>query len=256
MSNWSLLTLLKIAVLSGTILLISGSMTARADWRVQSGTDAITDREEKIAEVRNQRGYRFGVYRVERGEVFAIFELPSNLVGSIDHDRPMHLRIDKNEPHEENGAYNELRERLTGEKIFYWEPGFVNFVIWHGKQDKGIARVIDELMAGDQLLIRYPVGTGGTRDVSFSLSGSKPAITEALELTDDPAVKARAMAAKKANKGLGDKAFKRGNIIIEYNEGCLKESGSERSACTGKYLDCAKSYPGPDWQGLQSCLMR
>ncbi len=50
-------------------------MTARADWRVQLSTDAITDREEKIAEVHNQRGYRFGVYRVEGGQVFAVFAL-------------------------------------------------------------------------------------------------------------------------------------------------------------------------------------
>ncbi len=116
MSNWSLLTLLKTTVLSGIIFLISGPMAARADWRVQSSTDAITDREEKIAEVHNQRGYRFGVYRVEGGQVFAVFALPSSLVGSIDHDRPMHLRIDQNKPHERGGPFAREWEQLGGRK--------------------------------------------------------------------------------------------------------------------------------------------
>ncbi len=242
MSNWSLLTLLKTTVLSGIILLISGSMTARADWRVQLSTDAITDREEKIAEVHNQRGYRFGVYRVEGGQVFAVFALPSSLVGSIDHDRSMHLRIDKNKPHERGGPFAREWEKLGGEKTFYWEPGFVKFLAWHGEQESGISRIINELMAGDQLLVRYPVGTGGARDTSFSLSGSKPAITEALNLSDDPAVKARQIKAEKYN-----------SLVGESSQGC-RATDAPDYACFRKIVDCVRSHPSPNWQRLQRCL--
>ncbi len=245
MSNWALRMLLKTAVLSGISLLISGSMTARADWRVQTSTDAITNREEKTAEVHNQSGYRFGVYRVEGGKVFALFALPSNLVGSIDHDRPMYLRIDKNKSHEVGGP--DARELVQmGLKIFYWEPGFVNFFIWRGKQELGISRIVNELMAGNQLLVRYPVGTGGTRDTSFSLSGSKPAITEVLDLSDDPAVKARQIKAEKYNSVIGESA-----------DGCsTAKIATEMSACIRKYLECVKSYPSPNWQGLQRCVIQ
>ena len=229
--------------LLGIALLSFLSMEALAEWRVDKKVDAITDREEKTAEVYNADGYKFSVYRAANNRVYGLFALPNNLVEAIAPEQPLYLRVDKQKA-EKIDPGNPLAD--LGIKTYFWKPGFVNFLLWHGKQEEGIAPVIDQLMAGENVLIRYPVGTGGTRDVAFTLDGAKSAIATALDLSQDPGIQAKAKEAE---------IYKR--VVTTYMTGCTKSRNASRGiACTDKYLGCSKRFPSPDWQGLDGCLKR
>lgn len=152
--------------------------SAAAEWRLVSEVDAMTDALEKRAEVSSQ-GYRLAVYRGPEGRGFLLFSLGTT-IGTIDSDRPLQFRVDKGQVHAWGGPDATL-ERL-GLRFFFWEPGFVNIAVWHGEADQGLSKVLRDLLHGSTVVVRYPVGTGGTRDVTFTLRGSHEAIAEALDL--------------------------------------------------------------------------
>lgn len=218
-------------------------MDALAEWQLNISVDAITDKERKTAEVYNVSGYKFAIYRADDGRVYGLFALPESLVETISPRSPLYLRVDKHKA-QEIAADNPLAS--LGITTYFWEPGFVNFLLWHGKQEEGIAPVIDQFMSGANLLIRYPIGTGGTRDVSFTLEGANDAIVKALDLSDDPAVQAKAREAE---------AYK--SVVTSYMDGCTKlRNPAQAIACTNKYLNCSEQFSSPEWQGLDQCLKR
>jgi len=226
----------------GLVLGVSG--IAHAAWEEIVEIDAITDRENRIAQVTNEDGYRFGLYRNDSGRVLANFSVSGTSPGSgtIDRDN-VFLRIDKNPPHELNVRKSEQLEKLIGFKTYFWEPSFINWQIWHGKVNEGIAPIITQMMKGNSLLIRYPVGTGGTRDVYFTLNNSESAISGALgfKLTSEVLENS-------------SKQQERKNFII--NACPVGANINNHFRCMDKLQSCQKSHPGPDIKNLRACMER
>src|SRR5690606_32981434 len=86
--------------------------------------------------------------------------------------------------------------RSLGIRVYEWEPKWVNFRIWHGRLDEGLSTGLVQIMTGQQLVVRYFLGTGGYKDTEFSLTGSSQAISGALGIPAniDPNTQARKQA--------------------------------------------------------------
>lgn len=212
---------------------------AIADWDVRTETDPITDKVEKQAYVKNDSGYKFAIYRNNADQGMALFSLPETFPESIDPERPMYVRIDKNEPQKYGRSNN-----VAGLKLFHWNPGFVNIRVWHGNEQEGLGTLITQLMEGSDMVVRYPVSTGGNRDVFFTLDGSANAIQKALDID---------MQAAQSESAMKSERYK--DLIVEFSNWCLNTySGSQMVQCNEVQLECSESYPQPNIEGLRDCL--
>jgi hypothetical protein len=59
---------------------------------------------------------------------------------------------------------------------------------WHSSEAEGRTKALDELMQGTSVLFRYYLSTGGSKDMTFSLVGARPAIAQSAQhiLTELP----------------------------------------------------------------------
>jgi len=166
----------------------------------------MTDETRKSAVVINEDGHSLSIYRHSSGAVWANFSLSSKSFDQLAPQKPPVFRIDKNEPHDVL-LEKRLQEMGSGVQAFAWEPKWVNFLVWHGKEAEGRSKMLNELMQGTSVVFRYYLFTGGYKETTFSLSGAGPAIPEALGIPPvaDPAVsenaeafRAELLAARKA----------------------------------------------------------
>lgn len=166
------------------VLGLSIHVLAFADWKVETHLDAMSDETRKKAIIKNERGHTFSVYRIGvDGPAWGNFALSDESLDIIDGSKPPMYRVDKNPPHDlaDDVKLQELLARLGGGRIYYsWEPRWVNFHMWHGKSEEGLAPDLLELMDGNTVLFRYHLATGGYKDTSFTLQGASPAISEAI----------------------------------------------------------------------------
>jgi hypothetical protein len=163
------------------ILGISVHMLATAEWKVDKHVDSMTDEERKMAIVKNEQGHSFSIYRLSKdGPVWGNFSLSQEMFDQVDWKKAPIFRIDQNKPNDLAGV-KRLQDSF-GVKAYEWEPKWVNFLIWHGKQDEGISDNIVNLMEGQKLVFRYYLSTGGYKDTEFSLNGAASAISEAIDI--------------------------------------------------------------------------
>lgn len=182
-----------------TLLLISAPVFAQSGWRVASETDAMTDKVKKSAMVRNEQGHELSVYRGPNGAAWVLFSLAQSSFDTLSPGQAPIYRVDKLQAHDLDSS-RRLSGRGLGLDLYRWEPRWVNFSIWHGKEDEGRSVQLAELMSGQSVVFRYFVGTGGYKETSFTLVGAATTIAEALDISPipDPAVEAKAEAYKGA----------------------------------------------------------
>ena len=167
-------------------LMVTAS-AAHAAWKVRTQQDAITDEKHSVASVTNRDGYTLEVYRAKNGAGYVMFAVARRPAQAIRPRHDLFLRVDKYEPlridsTDRLGRWAK-KNGIDIPKGFDWNPGFVNFKVWHGKQNEGMAPILAQMMKGNKLVVRFPVNSGGTRDVIFSLSGAGRAIRTALGIT-------------------------------------------------------------------------
>lgn len=160
------------------------SVQVLADWKVTERIDAMTDKLKKTAQVTNDQGQSFSVYRADDGSVWCNFALSDKNFEQIDSEHRPAYRIDKNDLVDLNEGAT-MSERL-GIHNYEWKPKWVNFLIWHGIENEGLSLRLKGMMSGKQLLIRYYVVGGGYKDTSFDLVGAGKAITTALGIKYKP----------------------------------------------------------------------
>ena len=154
--------------------------SAFADWVVTKRIDVMTDETIRTATVTNQMGHRFSIYRISTGgPAWGNFRLSDQVFDQVDWAQPPIYRIDSNDP-VNLSRMKTMQEMGLGIQAYAWEPKWVNFLLWHGKQEEGLAKDLVHLMEGETLVFRYYLSTGGFKDTSFSLKGSGPAIAEAI----------------------------------------------------------------------------
>jgi hypothetical protein len=164
---------------------------AAADgWSLRVSTDAMTDKEHRVAVTENAQGHRLSVYRLESGAVWMNFAVSDGSLDLISSDKLIDYRVDKREPVRLQDA---AKVRHLGIIMSEWEPKWVNFQIWHGKENEG-RNGIAQLLEGETFTVRYYLATGGYKDTRFSLVGAAPVMAEAIGISvePDPGVAARA----------------------------------------------------------------
>jgi len=200
----------------------------------------MTDEARKSAYVTNEDGHTFSIYRISNdGEIWGNFSLSTSVFDQISPQKPPIYRVDRNEP------IDLMREKKLQEmglriQAFEWEPKWVNFLIWHGKEDEGMADALVQLMEGEKVVFRYYLGTGGYKDTAFTLKGAPSAISKAVGISEkvDHAKQERANEFKKE--------------LIAQNKKC-RENTSTFKACFSRVNDCRQK-SNHDTQTLRQCL--
>ena len=182
---------MRIHCLALVLALVGASLSvpqyANAQWQYEENVAVMTDETKRRAVVVNEKGHSFSVYRVSEGEhVWANFSISSDSFDQIDSDKPPMLRVDKHAPLDlqevkKLGALLDSLEHVKGSS-YQWEPKWVNFLIWHGDVQQGLAAFLIQVMQGEKLTVRYYLPTGGYKDTVFSLVGSAPVIAQALDI--------------------------------------------------------------------------
>lgn len=171
------------------IFSISG-VSHSLEWVSSQSVDSVTDEQVSTAKVLSDSGYELAVYRVgDPGvPVLARFSVPSDSDDTIDPGRAPILRIDDNDPHDLSTSKRaaELTENLDVESgtLYEAKQKQVTFTIWHGEGAVTESEKLREIMAGEELLVRYYLVSGGHKDVTFSLENSSEAIRTAVGLTE------------------------------------------------------------------------
>lgn len=158
--------------------------SAFASWKVETTIDSMTDQNKKLAIVTNKKGHSLSIYRHPSGTVWANFSLSNSGLDQLSPQKPPVFRIDKNAPHEVADE-KQLQELGVGIQAYSWEPKWVNFLIWHGKESEGRSKTLDQLLQGKIIVFRYYLFTGGYKETIFSLDRAGPAIADALGISVD-----------------------------------------------------------------------
>lgn len=160
----------KFKVLFIALIYISTAVSAFGQWSVVSSVDAMTDEKKLSATTKNEAGYRMQIYRIKNnGPVWINFEIPTNTTDMFA-SKPLMYRIDKNKPYTVDLTNSLAKFGIVNSE---WNPKWVNFLVWHGKESSGSSPILSELMQGKKLVFRYGVATGGFKDVEFDLVGQK-----------------------------------------------------------------------------------
>lgn len=168
------------------------------DWKLTVSTDVMTDQERRMAVTTNREGHVLSLYRIASGQVWMNFAISEGSLDMISPDKLIDYRIDK---HEAVRLSNYLKLRKLGVVTSEWEPKWVNFLIWHGKENEGRGKIA-QLFAGDTFTVRYYLSTGGYKDTRFSLAGAAPTMADAIGISaqSDPAGEERAQRILAARK--------------------------------------------------------
>jgi len=149
-------------------MVLSAAAPARAQWTVYENIDPLTDEVTKVAVVQNSEGYRLNLFLGVDG-VTANFSIPKELGQA-----PLYPRSVR---HGMGALWLRVDELRPVEIESYHENWRVWSVVFSIKSE-----VVKDMMVGSSLLVRYPILTGETRDVRFSLTGARAAIIKAIDI--------------------------------------------------------------------------
>ena len=159
------------------------STSSIAGWTLESRTDSMTDEVNTSASVVNQRGHSLAIYRKSNGSVWMNFRLATNTFEQLAAEQTLEFRVDKFKSHTiPMSAALEMQFSRLGLHLYSWEPKWVNFLIWNGKEQEGRGEMLNQLMQGSKVVFRYYLFTGGYKETTFPLNGADSAITAALNL--------------------------------------------------------------------------
>jgi hypothetical protein len=177
------------------LLLAATPVFGQGVWRLTAETDAMTDKVKRSASTVNSQGHELSVYRGPNNAAWVLFSLGKSSFDTLSPKQGPMYRVDKLQPHDLD-TDRRMTGRGLGLDLYRWEPRWINFSIWHGKEAEGRSVKLKELMSGQTAVFRYYLGTGGYKETSFSLEGAGPVIAEALgiSLEADPATEAAAEA--------------------------------------------------------------
>jgi len=200
-------------------------------WEYSEEVDAMTDEVKRSAFLTNSEGHKFSLYRTEPGgSVIANFRLSDDSFDQIDSEKLGLYRIDKLEPVNlvDSKRHSDFMVRTgsPSDATFDWTPKWVNFLFWHGKEDRGLGKV-KQIMAGKKLVFRYYLTTGGAKDTTFNIENGTAEISKALQLSDKTAEERAAIELLQQ---------RRLDFIKEGGADCLQKHQGDRTA----FMECVK----------------
>jgi len=152
-------------LLAGGVL-ITGS--AHAQWRVAQETPSGTQNRINVAIVENDSGHSLRLYNDETQIVRGIFAIRGGF-DTLDPGVCPTYRVDEREPR--RVVFEDQRCRILLKHV--------EFTL--GKTGFGRNRQLQRIMNGDNIVFRYRLGRGNYRETVFTLTGSKYALTLAVE---------------------------------------------------------------------------
>lgn len=153
-------------------------------WTVQREVDSMTDREIKIAAVKNAAGHTLTVYRRSDNSAWATFRLPLGNSEVLAVDQYPVYRVDKQEPRNLEVLQKRALD-FPGPVKPLLEPKWISFFLWDGKVSSGRSDMLIELSEGKLVVFRYFLFSGGFAETSFTLKGASDAIADALNISSD-----------------------------------------------------------------------
>lgn len=154
---------------------------AFGEWRFSSTKDAMTDETVKVA-VSSSDQLVAAIFRSKDGKAWMSLRIPDASSDMFEPSTSISLRVDDN-PHQEYKRLPPLRiPGIPDAVTFNWRPKAVSFLIWHGNDSQGRAKILEQMMAGKSLLVRYISTGGNVRDVRLDLANAAGAITQSLEI--------------------------------------------------------------------------
>lgn len=169
------------------IIVLVACPAARGEWRIETRTDSMTDEVRTTVATRNEAGHSLSFYRLEKA-IWMTFRLSDASTDVLGDPAPMY-RVDKHQPVDTN-ITKQAQGRLGSviPTLFVQEPKWINYRIWHGEGliGEGLRRIL----AGQTMVVRYHLFTGGYKETSFSLVGLSAAMKTAFDIDVDvgPAV--------------------------------------------------------------------
>ncbi|MCK5363486.1 MAG: hypothetical protein KAR22_10980 [Gammaproteobacteria bacterium] len=141
---------------------------AFAQWRVMQDTPAGTIKRIDVAIIENDSGHNLRLFNDETNNVRAIFTI-RNGFDTIDPGVCPTYRVDERES--KRVTFEADRCRIL--------PKQAEFTL--GKSGQGNNRELRRIMNGSNIIFRYRLGGGNYRETSFTLRGSKFALTTVVE---------------------------------------------------------------------------
>ena len=142
--------------------------TAAAQWRVGQESPTGSTKRIDVAVVENESGHRLRIFSDDARNVHGIFEIGGGF-DTIDPGVCPTYRVDKREP--QRVAFGEGRCQIL--------PKQAEFTL--GRTYEGRNERLRRIMNGSNIVFRYRLGRGNYRETSFTLRGSKFALTTAVE---------------------------------------------------------------------------
>lgn len=162
------------------ILSVLGSSPVSGQWIVERETDSMTDEVSLKAVTRNADGFELSVSRLQGAQrVYGTFRLPRQNTEVLEAEQPAMYRVDKTDA--VTLKVDDTFDELVGRKSVITEPKWVHFILWHGEDETVQAGgSLGQFMAGESVVFRYFLFTGGFKETTFSLDGAGDAIAEAI----------------------------------------------------------------------------
>lgn len=153
-------------------LLVAGGVLlagpAHAQWRVAQGTPSGSGKRIHIAIVENDSGHSLRLYNDETQNVRGLFTIRGGY-DTMDPGGCPTYRVDKREP--KRVTFDEQRCRIMIKQA--------EFTLGKSGYDRN--RQLNRIMNGNTLIFRYRLGSGNYRETEFTLTGSKYALTTAVQ---------------------------------------------------------------------------
>ena len=211
------------------VLGILAAGSAHAQWRLISDTDAMTDRQMKIALTFLPDFGGVAFYRVETGEVMMNLRLALPATERFGVEAVM-VRFDKNPAHTLAAPFN--ARSLTDYSSGAWEPRSIQVRVWDGRGSPRSNAFINQLLSSTTALVRFTRSDGNTRDVTVSLEGASKVVQQALSIPN-------------TSRGVAEEGAEEKLSAWSMSIARCRES-ADPQGCIIKFTDCYAQFRGQD----------
>lgn len=150
-------------------LLLLFSCPTLADWEIVTHTNIDNNLQTTIAHTENSEGYSLEIYRDGNGAVRSRFSMNNN-INRLDGETCPTYQVDKRPI--QNRSINDA-PCIASEK---WSEFVLGYII----EKKVTSTLLHNIMNGNRITYRFAIEPYGYTETTFSLIGSKRALTEAL----------------------------------------------------------------------------
>lgn len=219
------------------------SATGWTQWTVKSKVDSMTDAVQYSAEIVNADGHSLSLHRIGADTVWLNFSLAPTSADTLSPRRGPMYRVDKYPPNDLDHARKiteTARKYRAQVSTYFWEPKWVN--VYLGSNQVPDTNGVAQYMVGKAVVVRYYLGTGGSKDTAFTLNGAGVAISKAIGIPLSPDLQ-QVAEAEGFKIALWDAEVKCAYSLV----------GDAVAVCTKKVKACAEQFSN-DYRAFQQCV--